>query len=212
MKPITIIVPNKYGQSPKLTIESLYKQTFQEFNIVIVNDLDGNACKARNEGFKFVDTPYVMFSDNDINWLPNSLETLLKVLVEHPECSWSYGSWKLGKNVNSQQEFDIELLKKKNYISGNSLYVTKDFPGWDENIRRLQDWDVFLTLLENGKQGIYCEQLIFTTPIREGLTLGGMDYNLARDIVREKHKLVGLNRCESKIEIKKEGIRRRIIR
>lgn len=206
MKPITIIIPNKYDQVPKLTLESLYEQTFKEFDIVIINDFDGNACKARNEGFKHVDTPYVLFSDNDLIWAKDGVATLYNTLVQHPECSWSYSKFMLGKNCIGNKPFDPASLFNKNYITGNSLFVTKDFPGWDENIKKLQDWDVFLTLTENGKKGIFCDKIIFETPIRDGISNTGIHSNVARQIVLDKH---------SKKEIKKiiePNIRRRILR
>ena len=65
---------------------------------------------------------------------------------------------------------------------------------FDEKLQRLQDWDVWLTMLEQGKRGIYCDDLIFTTQIKPGITY---DKNLnpfknheeARQVISKKHNL-----------------------
>ena len=33
--------------------------------------------------------------------------------------------------------------------------------GWDESIKKLQDWDLWLTMLEQGHTGIWIGQILF---------------------------------------------------
>ena len=189
-KKLTIIVPNKTGNSPDITIKSLYKQTFTNFDIVIINDLSGNANKARNDGLRYVKTPYVLFSDNDINWLPDSIQNLYDCLEKNPNVSIAYGSCNIDIFVAGEQEWDEALLTKRNYISMMSMVRTKDHPGFDENIKRMQDWDTWLTMLEKGKKGKYIGKKIFTTTSsKDGITKNSIDYDEAVQIVKRKHSL-----------------------
>lgn len=189
MKPLTIVIPNKAGETPHLTIASLYNQTFTDFDIIIINDHESNACRARNRGFRMVNTPYVLFSDNDINWTSDAMETMFRCLEDHRGLSYAWGSYELNHRLWCNRDWDPELLKRKNYISGNSMVRTIDHPGWDENIRRLQDWDVWLTMLEAGKTGRWVGKLLFTTPVRDGITRNSIPLDEARRVIIEKHNL-----------------------
>lgn len=189
MKQLTIVIPNKAGQDPRLTIESLYRQTFTDFDIIIINDNENNACRARNRGFKMVDTPFVLFSDNDINWVPDALEVMYKCLVFDPSVSFSWGAYELNRKIWCNREWDPEALLVRNYISGMAMVRTKHHPGWDENIRRLQDWDVWLTMLSNGYTGKYAGKVLFSTPLRDGITRNSIPLDVARKVIIEKHNL-----------------------
>lgn len=189
MKPITIVIPNRAGQDPMVTIKTLYEQTFQEFDIIIINDFTENACIARNEGLKKVTSEYVLFSDNDTGWEPDAIWNLYDTLRNHPECSYAYGCYEMGGTAHCQHPWDEQMLKKRNLCDTRTLVRTADHPGWDPNIRRLQDWDVWLTMLARGKKGIYCGEKIFTTWIREGITFNSIPYEEAVAALRKKHKI-----------------------
>lgn len=195
---ITIIIPHRETEGCKITLDSLAEQTFQDFWTITMPDKGKGANWARNEGFKYVNTEFVLFSDNDIEWKSHALETLLRVLKMTPKASYSYGRYRINDQIWSHQAWDPYMLRAENYISTMSLIRTKDFPGFDENIRRLQDWDLWLTMLGQGKRGVYCEDLIFETKERPGIThdanggiegTSGVNYLDAILTVRKKHGL-----------------------
>lgn len=192
---LTIVIPCRVNEEPTVTFNSLELQTFKDFKIIVVKDIEGKGASwARNEGFKQVDTEFVLFSDNDIEWKSNALAKMIKMLDKFPKVSYSYGRYMMKGVVWCHQPWWPELLKHHNYISTMSVWRSKDFPGFDESLKRLQDWDVYLTALGQGKRGIYCEELIFETKIRPGITF---DENLdteksyveAEQIVKKKHHL-----------------------
>jgi len=187
MSKITVVIPNKEGQNPYKTLESLKHQTVQNFDIVIVYDTHGNANIARNEGFELVKTPYVLFSDNDIDWKPDALEKMLSTM-EGTDASYAYGHYIMGNNIFCNKDFDADSLRQMNYISTMSLIKSDDFPGFDPKISRLQDWDLWLTMLADGKTGIYTGSQAFSTEKREGITFNsGLSWDKAVKIVKKKH-------------------------
>lgn len=185
---ITIVIPVKQGDDCDTTLWSLWEQTYKNFKIIIIPDQNKGANWARNQGFKIVDTKYVLFSDNDIQWHTKGIWWLYETLKRTPKASYSYGSWKDNRGELSFEEFDPEELKKRNYISTMSLIKTKDFCGFDEEIKRLQDWDVWLTMLKQGKTGIQCGKQIFTTRTNNGITKDE-GYWEAKKIICKKHEL-----------------------
>lgn len=187
MERITVVIPNKKSQTPETTLNSLPP----EVKVIVVNDEDCRGSNwARNEGFKRVDTEFVLFSDNDINWRPGAIQSLLDTLLANPKCSYSYGAYEMDGQLYCWSNFDPEILKQTNYISTMSLIRTKDFPGFDENIKRFQDWDLWLTMLEQGKIGVNCGEVIFDTEVREGITHNGpVGIEEALNAIRIKHKL-----------------------
>lgn len=61
------------------------------------------------------------------------------------------------------------------------------FPGFDEHLGRLQDWDVWLTLLERGVTGIYIPRILYTKHYRPGDISLRDNYRQWREIVSRKH-------------------------
>ena len=158
---------------------------------MIVPDENRGANYARNRGFKQCDTEFVLFADDDIFFKPNALEVMLETLRHFPRASYAYGRFKLGNNIWSHQMFDPVLLCCANYISTMSLIRSEDFRlsgGFDESLKGYQDWDLFLNLLINHKKrGAYCNDLIFTTEPREGISTN-RTMECAR-IINDKYKL-----------------------
>lgn len=189
-KLLTVVVPSKdYLTADNITLKSLAKQTFQDFRIVIKMDLE---CKgapwARNQGFKYCNTDYVLFCDDDIDWKPEALEIMVQRLRDTPGADYCYCGYTMEGTLYCTIEFDPERLRCLNYISTMSVLRTTSFPGFDENIKRLQDWDLWLQLLKVGKVGVWCGQVLFDTKKRLGLTFGNnTTYDQAKDIVKEKH-------------------------
>ena len=171
-------------ETAKITLESLPKG----IEIVQVKDKGKGASWARNKGFKQVKTEFVLFSDNDIKWSKTGIQSLLDALQEDDNASYSYGGYKMGNLVQCNLEFRADRLQMYNYISTMSLIRTKDFPGFDEEIERLQDWDLWLTMLDEGKSGVYCGEIIFDTEQKDGISQNGkIDLETAVNIIKAKH-------------------------
>lgn len=190
MHELTVIIPRRMSEGADLTLNSLATQTFQDFTTIVVPDQGKGANWARNEGFKSVTGEFVLFSDNDISWKPNALEIMIAALNRFPNASYSYGRYKIGDLIVGHKLFSPIDLLKNNYISTMSIIRSKDFPGFDENLHRFQDWDLYLNLLINhNKRGVYCNELIFETPLRDGISIGGQSTEDALRALNDKYNL-----------------------
>lgn len=215
------------------TLNSLVSQSYQDYEVIIVNDGSKDnveavfakyyqalkadqqylflnqdnqgAPAARNRGFAEARGEYLFFCDADAVLAPTALETMLKTLEDNPGVSYVYSSFRWGRKLFKLGPFDSEKLKKMPYIHTMSLIRRADFPasGWDINIKKLQDWDLWLTMLETGKIGLWIPQILFT--VSPGGTISSWlpafayrffpflasvkKYERALKIVKEKHGL-----------------------
>jgi hypothetical protein len=92
-----------------------------------------------------------------------ALEIMLEALRQTPEASYAYSSFNWGRKLFKLNEFNPEQLKKMPCIHSMSLIRRQDFPatGWDESIKKFQDWDLWLTMLEQGKIGVWIPRVLF---------------------------------------------------
>lgn len=228
---ITVIIPCRESDSPEITLGSLAKQTYQNYSAHVITDYRKHGAPwARNFGLsqRSRRTPYVLFSDADILWEKDALEVMMDTLqkaevheMEYPS-SWrtgyAYGGYYLQEQTMfddklktfrgpiGSKPWDFEDLIQHNYISTMSLIRREALDAlgtmpWDESLRRLQDWDVWLRMAFAGWRGVWTGGVTFTTKIRPGLSFQsvhrdehtgdeeGVSYDQAYAIVRTKHDL-----------------------
>jgi hypothetical protein len=176
---VTVVITKRKGESTEMARKSLEMQSYTGIKEIIeIEDVFGRGQNwAKNQGLRQVKTEYVLFSDNDIKWKPWALAKLVRTLEANKDCSYSYGAYlwnweqdgKTKTNVACNEHWSENRLKdfsKGNFVSTMSLVRTKDCPEMDENVKRLTDWDLWLSMLP--KKGIHCGDIIFETEIKKG--------------------------------------------
>jgi len=185
------VIPVRSGGDPTPSLETLKNQSFKNFEVIISRDpARRGASWARNRGAEAARAGQILFSDDDIRWYPDALQKLRDGLEADPGASWAWGSYYLdGHYILSRDHWDPDYLRIRNYISTNSLIRREHFPGFDEHLRRHQDWDLWLTMLELGRRGTYVGDL-FETTIKPGDISSGAEIDLAqsRRRVLAKHQ------------------------
>lgn len=187
---ISIVIP-AYNAEKTLDrcLASLKRQTFQNFEIIIVNDgshdrtkevagrwkqefdkhstsftlinqKNSGANPARNRGAREAQGEYLIFFDADIVATADMLKVMFNTLEKHP-ASYAYSAFKFGWKTFQLWPFDAARLRTMPSIHTASLIRRADFPGFDEQLKRFQDWDIWLTMLERGKSGIFIPDVLF---------------------------------------------------
>lgn len=151
------------GSEPAVDISQLALSEAEgsPFDVQIVRQENRGAAAARNTGFKASTGDFVIFWDADVTAVPNMLEKLENALLEHTQAAFSYCSHSFGSKKMPGQAFDPVALKKANYIHTTSLIRRDAFPGFDESLKRFQDWDVWLSIAENGGTGVFVDEYLF---------------------------------------------------
>ena len=214
---ISVIIPH-YNRSKMVqkTIDSILNQTYNHTEIIIADDCsnanelktlknylkkypdirlvelqkNSGAPTARNEGAVYASGQFYFFCDSDVILYKDAFQSLIQKAHENPDCGWVYGNFKWGENIHKFYEFNVNRFYKQNCTSTMSLIKSKYFTGWKENLKRLQDWDLYLTILETyNKMGVYLDKLLFETPIdKNGVTENSISYEEAIKKLKEYHK------------------------
>lgn len=227
---ISVIIPvYNHASALEKSLFSLFRQTHRPLEVIIANDgstdefdkvvekvrakinLDikiitqkhQGASTARNRGFVEAVGQYVIFWDADTIADPRMLEKMFAALENNPDKSYAYSQFRFGWKKMPSHPFDAEMLRKNNYIDTVSLIRRADFTGFDEKLKRFQDWDLWLTLLEKNKTGVFVPEVLYKklVGLRRGISawLPGFVYRLpwkikpvreyiaAREIILKKH-------------------------
>lgn len=192
MPPIVSIIIPAYQHAKELPrcLGSVFGQMFRDFEVILVNDgstddtddavapflgrityvrqenRGGNA--ARNRGAALASGRFLLFCDADIVMHPDFLGKSLAALEKRPEASYCYSSFKFGWKTFRLWPFDPGRLRQRNFIHTTSLMRREHFPGFDEAIRKLQDWDLWLTMLEQGHVGVWIPETLMTAIPHKG--------------------------------------------
>jgi len=228
---ISVIIPvyNNWEGVEKC-LASLAKQTFTDFEAVVVDDggeqrektknkrqnyrfninfyriEHGGAPKARNFGFDQSKGELVLFCDADMELRSDCLQRMVKALADNPDKSYTYADFQYGWKKFKFWPFDANKLRENNYVNTCSLLRRDDFPRFDENLEKFQDWDLWLTLLDQGKDGVYVPEVLFRASTKKGIISRWLPkivyklpflklkevekYNNWKEIVQRKHKII----------------------
>lgn len=139
----SIVIP-LYNKEPHIaeTLESVFAQTYQQFEVVVVNDASTDRSReivenfsdpririidrdkpgaggaaARNRGIKEAKYEHIAFLDADDVWKPEHLELMVALIKQFPDAGFYTGGWildwdKIGQNKNV---YSREYSPQKNH-------------------------------------------------------------------------------------------------
>lgn len=159
--------------------------------VTVCTQRHGGAAAARNEGVRMSSGALLFFCDADLVLDVKLIATLEATLAAHPEASFAYCGFRWGGKIFARRPFDAAAVRRNNYISTMSLIRRVDFPGFDPTLERFQDWDLWLTLIEQGKRGVGAPEVLFTVQSAGSMSRrGGLSRLKATRIIRNKHHLL----------------------
>lgn len=165
-----IVVDDGSADNPCAVVKKIEQNGFP-FRITCVSQENKGAPVARNLGASLAVGELLIFADADLVFNKSALEKLYLALCDNPTASYAYSSFKFGWKLFRGQQFNEEKLKRDNYIHTSALIRKKDFIPFDEKLKRFQDWDLWLTLLEQGRSGVFVDEVLFQARVmRAGIS------------------------------------------
>jgi glycosyltransferase involved in cell wall biosynthesis len=226
---VSVIIPT-YNRAHLIgrAIESVLNQTYQDFELIIVDDASTDNTEylikefqqkdkrisyskhdrnkggsaARNTGIKTSKGQYIAFQDSDDEWLPGKLEKQMEILEKaSQEVGVIYTAFWRVKGDKKQYIPSEKVLKKEgdihnellkgNFITTQSIVVRKDclekVGYFDENLPRLQDWELVLRLSEKYIFKFIDEPLLSSYYNDESISADNNALINALEIILTKH-------------------------
>lgn len=194
---VSIVIPVwNHARELARSLESLKRQSYPSLEGIIVDDgstdnpravveaaqtpfpvhftrfeANRGAAAARNEGAKTASGTYLLFVDADAVLVPHAIQLMVETLRAHPDASFVYSSFRFGWKRFPSRPFDAEALRRGPYIHTTSLLRRNAFSGFDESLKKLQDWDLWLTIVERGGVGVWIPEELFRLSVgRKGMS------------------------------------------
>lgn len=198
--PISVIVPFSKSRDSffyRYTLPSIESNIPYE---IIIEEGEGSAPYKRNKGARKATQEYLFFCDDDCILGNDCLKTMYYSINEQEEgFAYSHNlsivnskeAHPIGKNfISDSFSFDLERLKKHNYIDTLTLLKTKHFPQFDESLEGYQDWDLWLTIAKQGVKGLFIDDVLFMKfYLDKGISSNPERHMQAKNAVRKKHGL-----------------------
>lgn len=153
----------------------------------------GGAPKARNAGREIAKGTYISFWDADCFAVPEMAKRWVEEF-ERTGADFVYSGYKFihEQGAFDSEQFDPYSLQCGNYIASMFPIRRDKCPVWDESLKAAQDWDFWLTAVENGCKGSFIQGYGFETepPSKGSISYGGWSAENREEtirIVREKH-------------------------
>ncbi len=231
---ISIIIPAfNAAETIGKTLQSIFNQTWIKYEIIVVNDgstddsmsalqpfmnriqivqqKNAGAPNARNVGFDHSSGEYLLFLDADIVLETSAIMKMATALLTHPTKAYAYSDFYFGWKKFHLFEYSSKKLRQQNFIHTSSLLRRKSFQRFDEDLKKFQDWDLWLQLDTKGDRGLWLPETLFTVHTSQKkhsisswlpsfmYSLPGVGqgrgnatiarYRLAESIIRKKHHL-----------------------
>lgn len=199
---------------PSDTAKSIIKRLFKKKNYQIIEIEHGGACRARNEGAKHAKGDIWCFFDSDCEIECDAAQAWVDLFNQKPEIGFIYAGYRFfdEKGGYGSEPFDPWLLRVNNYISTCFPFRKELFPGWNEDLKSLQDWDFWLKIVEKGAKGHHMVGYAFSTAAPDAESISGKGCTkenwLERiDAVKKLHNIPDNSVCVASLTDRHEGIR-----
>ncbi|MGJ8638327.1 MAG: glycosyltransferase family 2 protein [Opitutaceae bacterium] len=139
--------------------------------LLIMSTLEqAGANSARNYGAKMATQPYLCFLDDDDEHLPNALKRLREIVAHDASVSvwsltWMMLSGRPMPTARGAKQINEADICRRNFAGGCSSMLLKrdsfwDAGGFDDQMKSMQDWDLWLRLSRHQSIEFTSEPLI----------------------------------------------------
>jgi len=162
-KDYEVIVVNDGSTDNIRSVLESYSPKFEMANkkLLVIHQENAGSNAARNRGAEEAWGDLLIFCDADVVMKPKMLELMKDELDYSEEASFAYCSFYWGRKLFRLWPYNRERLKEMPCIHTTSLIRKCDFPGFDVKVKRLQDWDLWLTMMERGLEGVWIDKPLF---------------------------------------------------
>ncbi len=144
-----IIVDDGSSDNTYSFVKDKYSKELEKGKIRYYYKENEGVCKARNYGLSKVNNEWITYLDSDNMVYPAFLETFAIAIQENPNIKTFYADMcRISNKKRASRDFDINQMLFANFIDlgvfCHHKTVYDELGGFDENIKRLVDWELIL--------------------------------------------------------------------
>jgi len=188
LAPKEIIVVDDGSLHPGRNMELSY-----DYDVRYFYQKHANANVARNKGQSLAKGDYYVFVDSDCDYHSTFLEKLYTA-IEHNDASFSYCNFKIEgihPGLHIAGTWSRQRLEAHNFIDTSSLLRADIWQPFDEKLKRLQDWDFWLTVSKNHPPPVYVPEILYINTVRAESVSQTENFEEAKQYIINKHNLNG---------------------
>ncbi len=207
--PVSVVVPHQKTRDHFFRTSSWPSIHANDPAEIIIEDGPGGPAAKRNAGVRRATQPYLFFCDDDVVLAKGCLHELLAALGKAPAAGYAYSNciWVGRPDARvipgrpaptfpmAFRAFDPVALRQGNYIPTMSMVRREIFPGFDEALAALEDWDLWLTLLGRGVHGVHVPKPLYQAHFLDAGVTGRLHteggFEAVARAVKDKHKIRG---------------------
>lgn len=213
---ICVVNGDWIGKNKTLGIIRKYAEKDNRIQLVSIDK--ANACSARNYGAERSKGKYISFFSSDFYMYPGALRKWKQAFDEHPEADFVYSGYRLmeeGKMIEGyifSEPFDPWRLRIEPYIDGGFPMKREVWEqgNWDVKIKSLNDWDFWLTAVDNGFKGYLMPDPTYAAEVPKAGGLSNDSHsNWVKRVsyIKKKHKIKESDICVVSLGAAPHGMR-----
>ena len=151
MKKVSVIIPTTRPEELKKAVESVKKQTFKDFELIIIKDeFHQGIARTLNEGTRKAKGKYIAILADDDEWIDkDKLERQVYFLDTHPD----YILVGTSAIVIDDTGKEIARFTGDGFPPHSSVIYRKEAGEYDEDFPRAVDYEFFCRVKKMGKFG-----------------------------------------------------------
>jgi len=188
------IIVNDGSKDNTIEIANFYCNV--DDRIKLLNIENGGLSNARNIGIKHSHGAYILPLDADDKILPSYMEKAISILIHKKEIAIVLSDAKYFGEMSGNvplNDFSSERLHFDNSFFPSSMFRRQDYNqtnGYDTRLYSFEDWDFWLSLIENGGQIYKIPEVLFCYRVRKNSmlrTLNIADREYLFELIVAKH-------------------------
>lgn len=181
-----VLVINDGSTDDSKAIVEKYINENEEFNVVLINKLNGGVSTARNAGLSVSKGDFIAFLDSDDEWFPDKLEKQKKILDSNSKidllgCAFD-GLFLDNHPEGKLLEISISDLIFKNYFQPSTVImkrkVFEKIGYFDENQKYAEEGNYFIRIADKFNCFFYNMKVINYGDGKSGFGVSGLSANL----------------------------------
>lgn len=190
-----LVVDDGSSDNTEELILNTYPEEIKNGKIIYARFAHSGVSHTRNMGLRLAKNPWIAYIDTDNTMEGSFLSSFAEVMsAKTAECYYCKIAIR-SKGITIGKRFKYKRLKESNYIDMGAFVHSKKlyqkYGGFDENLKRFEDWDLVLNYTAHYKPVFIDKVLVDYNDSQAHERISNSEKNIENaDIVKRKHGFI----------------------